>query len=321
MLCVALVACRDPMDGGDAGVPDAGPFDAGPFDAGPFDAGIDAGPFDAGPDLRCPARAAGVPDGGLLRIIAANLTSGNQQSWTPGEGARILKGLKPDVALMQEFNIGTNSEVDRRAFVDSTFGPDFCFHIEAGATIPNGIVTRWPILDAGQWVDAQVSNRSFAWAQIDVPGPRDLWAVSVHLLTSGAQRPAEAQALVSLINQFVPAGGLLVIGGDFNTGTRSETAIMTLGAVVHVAAPQPVDQNNNGNTNASRNAPYDWVMPDPDLYALQVPVVVGAATFDAGLVFDSRVFNPLSAVAPVQAGDSAAQNMQHMAVVKDFLLP
>jgi len=35
-------------------------------------------------------------------------------------------------------------------------------------------------------------------------------------------------------------------------------------------------------------------------------------------VFDSRVYTPLSDVAPVLSTDSAATNMQHMAVVRDF---
>jgi len=318
LMCAALVACPHPSEGPDGGE-DGGPPDGGE-DAGD-DAGFDAGPEDAGPDLRCPPRDGGVPDGGLMRVVAANLTSGNQQSWSPGDGQRILQGLKPDVVLMQEFKVGTSSEVDRRAFVDSTFGAEFCFHIEAGGGIPNGVVTRWPILDAGQWADPQVSNRGFAWAQIDVPGQKDLWAVSVHLLTTGSQRNAEAQALVANINQFIPAGDLLVIGGDLNSSTRTEAAVVTLGQVVRVAGPHPVDRGNNSNTNAGRTQPYDWVLPDPDLYALQVPVWVGDAGYDAGLVFDSRVFTPLSDVAPAELGDSAAVNMQHMAVVKDFLLP
>ena len=325
--CAWLFGCPAPQlsDAGqeeDAGTAeDAGPKDAGLEDAG-FDAGVEDAGFDAGPPVvRCPPRDAGLPDGGLLRVVAANLTSGNLQKWDPGEGRQILQGLKPDVALMQEFNIGTNSEADRRAFVDATFGTDFCFHIQAGGGIPNGVVTRWPILDAGQWIDPQVNNRAFAWAQIDVPGPRDLWAVSVHLLTTAAMRPAEAEALVLSINQFVPPSDLLVIGGDFNSSNRNETAIVTLSQVVRTAGPHPVDGNNNQNTNAGRTQPYDWVMADADLFALQVPVRIGATGYDAGLVFDSRVFNPLTDVPPVAVGDSAASNMQHMAVVKDFLLP
>lgn len=342
ILVISASACREPFDvpdagntdagqdagavdagSGDAGAVDAGSVDAGAVDAGSGDAGPeDAGAVDAGPSLRCPERDGGVPDGGLLRVIAANLSSGNLQTYNPGDGARILAGLKPDITLIQEWNIGANTEVDRRAFVDSTFGGDFCFHIQAGGGIPNGVISRWPILDAGQWVDPQVTNRAFAWALIDVPGPRNLWAVSMHLLTSNASaRTLEAQELVMKINQAVPLADLLVIGGDLNTNSRTETAITTFSQVVRTSGPHPVDQSNNENTNAGRSQPYDWVLADPDLAALQVPVKVGAASFAAGLVFDSRVFTPLSAVPPVQAGDSAAVNMQHMAVVKDFLLP
>jgi len=85
--------------------------------------------------------------------------------------------------------------------------------------------------------------------------------------------------------------------------------------------PFPVDQDGNDRTNEPRNQPYDWVLADPDLDALEVPTRIGDQEFAAGLVFDSRVFSPLSEVAPVEAGDSGAPNMQHMAVVRDFEVP
>jgi hypothetical protein len=36
---------------------------------------------------------------------------------------------------------------------------------------------------------------------------------------------------------------------------------------------------------------------------------------------DSRVFTPLEGLAPIQKTDSAAANMQHMAIVRDFRIP
>ena len=51
-----------------------------------------------------------------------------------------------------------------------------------------------------------------------------------------------------------------------------------------------------------------------------VPVVIGANAFTNGLVFDSRVYSPLSAVPPVLATDSGATGMQHMGVLKDFMI-
>ena len=86
-----------------------------------------------------------------VRIVAANLTSGNQQSYSPdnethtndeGAGGRILKGLKPDVVLIQEFN----TEIGTQQWVTETFGADYKFAKEDGLGIPNGIVSRFPIV-------------------------------------------------------------------------------------------------------------------------------------------------------------------------------
>ncbi len=258
----------------------------------------------------------------LLRIVAANISSGNNQSYDPGHGTRIFQGLDPDVVLIQEFNFGDNSTSAIRGWVDSAFGTSFAYYREGGAQIPNGIVSRYPIVASGEWDDASVTNRDFAWARIDVPGPKDLWAISVHLLTASASvRNTEATALKNFITANVPAGDYLVVGGDFNTDTRTEAALTTLSAVVLTAAPYPVDQAGNGNTNASRAKPYDWVLVDGDLHAFRVPTLIGSQSLANGLVFDSRVFTPLSAVTPVQSADSGATNMQHMAVVRDFFIP
>lgn len=257
-----------------------------------------------------------------IRVMAANISSGNNQSYDGGHGTRIFQGLDPDVVLIQEFNYGNNSASVLQNWVNTTFGSQYLYFRETGAQIPNGIITRWPILESGQWNDSQVSNRDFAWARIDIPGPVDLWAVSVHFLTSNASdRNAEAQQLRSYIQGKVPADAYLVIGGDLNTGSRSESALTTLSSLVKTSGPYPVDQNNNGNTNAGRAKPYDWVLADSDLGAYEIPVAVGGSSFAKGLVFDSRVFSPLSAVSPVQSGDSGATNMQHMAVIRDFRVP
>ena len=155
-----------------------------------------------------------------------------------------------------------------------------------------------------------------------MPGPKDLWAVSVHLLTSSsATRNAEATQLVSLIQQNVPVSDYLVIGGDLNTGSVTEACLSTFSGVVSTVAPFPADQNGNSNTSAARSTLHDWVMANPQLRPRQTEVVIGASHYASGLVFDSRVFTPLAQVAPVLFGDSGAVNMQHMAVAKDFLVP
>lgn len=270
-----------------------------------------------------PAAEAKATETVTLRVVASNLTSGTQQSYDPGEGARILQALKPDVALMQEFNYGRNTEADLTSFVTATFGEEYTWSRESGnAQIPNGVVSRYPIVAKGQWADPQTTTRGFAWARIDVPGDRDLWAISVHLLTSGAsRRQAEANAIVARVRAEVPAGDFVVLGGDFNTGSRTEQCIRTFGSLFGVGGPFPVDTRGNGDTSAQRDDPYDWVLASPALDALEIPAVVGGLAFAHGMVFDSRNFDPLPNVAPVRRGDSGAVNMQHMAVVRDFALP
>ncbi len=257
-----------------------------------------------------------------VRLMAANTTSGNLQSYDPGHGIRIFQGTKPDVVMIQEFNYGDNSASAIRQFVDTAFGPTFSYYREGGAQIPNGVVSRWPIIAAGEWDDNQVTNRDFAWARIDVPGPKDLWVVSVHLLTSSSSiRNTEATNLVNFIKANIPTGDYLSIGGDFNTGSRTESCFTTFSQVVTTSGPYPADRNGNTNTNASRGSPYDHVLVDSDLRAYQTSTVIGGSTFSAGLVADTRVYSPISEISPALSADSGATNMQHMAVIKDFLIP
>nr|WP_275451307.1 lamin tail domain-containing protein [Sorangium cellulosum] len=257
-----------------------------------------------------------------VRLMAANLTSGTNQSYDPGHGQRILQGVEPDIVLLQEFNYGNNSTSAIRGFVDATFGTGFSYYRETGAQIPNGIVSRWPIVASGEWDDASVGNRDFAWARIDIPGPADLWAVSVHFLTSGSgARNTEAQQLVSFIQAHVDPDDYLVIGGDFNTGGRDEACVTTLSSVVVKPGSYPADKNGNDKTNASRSKPYDWVLVDSDLEPLETAVVLGGSSFANGLVVDTRVYSPLSEISPALSSDSGAPSMQHMGVVRDFVIP
>lgn len=265
-----------------------------------------------------------------VRVMAANITSGNQQAYpVPGPGERIFRALAPDVVLLQELNVpGANDEAALRAFVDEVFGRDFHVAREPGGDqIPNGIVSRWPILEAGEWPDPEVGNRDFAFARIDLPGEVDLWAVSVHLLTrNAATRDTEARALVDAILERVPEGAYLTVGGDFNTDRRNEPALDTLARVVDVLPPFPDDGGDppDEDTNARRRKPYDWVLADGDLQQHRTATVVGGLTFPDGLVFDSRIFDQDELderFPPVRRDDSGAPQMQHMAVVRDFLVP
>ncbi|MCB1036017.1 MAG: DUF3616 domain-containing protein [Acidobacteria bacterium] len=273
-------------------------------------------------------------EGDRLRVMAANISSGRFQSYPlPGPGARIFQALDPDVVLIQEWNVnatrnGPNGADDVDAWVEEVFGAEFHWFREPGGdSIPNGVISRWPIVESGEWRDSKVGNRDFAYARIDLPGETDLWAVSVHLLTrSQGVRDTEAGLLVeAILGHPVPEGDFLVIGGDFNTDRRTERALETLGAVVETFGPFPADGADppDEDTNSRRKKPYDWVLADAQLAALEIPVELGGLVFADGLVFDSRIFTQEElgeSFPPVLRGDSDAPQMQHMAVVRDFRL-
>ena len=258
-----------------------------------------------------------------IRTVAANITSGNNQAYE-APGTRILQGLQPDVVMIQEFNVNNSSSTDLRNWVNSTFGSEFSYFRENYNAIPNGVISRWPIVSSGSWDDTTIGDRGFAWARIDIPGDKNLWVVSVHLKASSAsasQRQSQAQQLVTYIEANVPADDYLLIGGDCNTYSYTEACLVTLGGIVDVSAPRPVDQAGDPDTNSGRSSPYDWVLAEPELDALETSVQIGSLSFANGLVFDSRVFSPLSSVSPVLSADSGATNMQHMAVVRAFAVP
>jgi endonuclease/exonuclease/phosphatase family metal-dependent hydrolase len=346
-------------DAGHVALPDSGTADAGSSDAGALDAGsLDAGDddHDAGDDRDAGLsdagggddhRDAGTPDAGgspdagtldggaapdagtasdagvvVLRVMNGNLTSGNDQAYEQ-PGIDIFAGAHPDIAMVQEFNVGGNTTAELNGFVTAAFGSDAVYFRESGSgfQIPNGIVSHYPILASGSFTDPNVSNRGFAWAEISLPNGKHLWAYSLHLLTSSAtNRNSEAVALVADIQAQVPAGDYIAIGGDFNTATRSEACVTTLSAVTVTAGPYPLDNAGNDNTSTNRNEPHDWVLASSNLDSLSTAADFGTDSFAHGLVIDTRVYTPLTDLAPAVVGDSGASGMQHMGVVRDFAL-
>ncbi len=287
------------------------PADAGAEAEAPFDAADETSETSIGDVTEEPPP----PIPGRVRIMSANLTSGTQQSYED-PGIRIFQGLQPDVVVIQEFKYPAGL----RAFVDAAFGTTFSFYVEPTGNIPNGIVSRYPIIDAGSWVDASVSDRGFAWARIAAPGTIELFAVSLHLLTtSETVRDTEAKQLIGYIQANAPPADYLLIGGDLNTESATEAAMIDLSALVMTTGPYPMDQNGNTNSSMNRNRPHDWVLGGISLHSRAAPVAIGFSSYPSGLVFDSRVYTPLSEVAPVMMTDSGATGMQHMAVVRDFV--
>ena len=261
-----------------------------------------------------------------VRVMAANL-NGNTQSYQPF-ALRIFQGLKPDVVAIQEFNytstngLNVNNAAAFREMVDLGFGTNFVYFRENISGIPNGIISRYPFITTSNWVDTQVANRSFAWAQIDVPGTNDLYVVSVHFLTtSSTSRTTEANNLKALMQASFPPNAWIVLAGDFNAGSRSETCVTTWNGYL-TDAPVPVDNLGNSDTSANRNSPHDYVLPSLTLTNFETATVLPTLNYPNGLVFDSRVYNATDLAnnfPGVQAADSGLA--QHMAVLKDFSIP
>lgn len=116
-----------------------------------------------------------VRDNDAFSVATANLTSGtnevNSTTTYDDPGGRILEALCPDVVLIQEWVI--KSGTTYRGFVDDYFGTDFSYYVEPQSGTyaqPNGIISRWPIVASNEWTDAELSNRDFATATIDLPG-------------------------------------------------------------------------------------------------------------------------------------------------------
>ena len=183
---------------------------------------------------------------------------------------------------------------------------------------------------SGYWDDPTLTNRELMWGVIDIPGPVDIFAVSVHLHTS----PSSDQVTASLVvvNEIKkhknanPGKFYYVVGGDFNGISSVSSSGFGKDNTFYVSSPHPADDKGNIYTNANRSKHYDFVLGDYTMHGFQIPVVYNSVknsskkTYANGLVFDTRTFTQavLDEYFPdTLTSDSGASNMQHMAVVKD----
>jgi|GEM_PF-611332 len=254
-----------------------------------------------------------------MTIMAANTTSGSAQEYL-GPGVRIFQALAPDIVCVQEFNV---TDVTVRAFVNRVFGPQFQYICEPGVSIPNGIISRWPIIASGVWnaVDSVYPDRNYVWATLDIPGPTNLHAISVHISTDSAERPGEAIALTNYIRSSFNTNDYMVLAGDLNADSDTEPALTTL-KTIFSDAQQPADAAGDKDTNEPRNQRYDFVLPNAPLNALHTTTTVAGVQFPHGIVLDTRTWGG-TPPSPTQVDDSENGtgehvNMQHMAIKKTF---
>ncbi|MBN2724314.1 MAG: endonuclease/exonuclease/phosphatase family protein [Deltaproteobacteria bacterium] len=268
-----------------------------------------------------------------LRIVAANLSSGNYMNYDLGHGIRILKGLNPDVVLVQEMNYLENTESDYRAFAQEIVGTEFFSVDNKDFEIPNGVISKWPVLRSGYWDDPSLSNRELFWAEIDLPGNLDLFVVSVHLHTSPSTDQVIASSVivdeVKIHMQENPGRFVYIVGGDFNGPASVSSEGFGRDEIFVVSDLFPVDDNDNFNTNSPRSSHYDFILGDSLITSMMTPVLVESTytselkVYESGLVFDTRTFSQDildEFFFPALTTDSAATGMQHMAVIKDYII-
>jgi endonuclease/exonuclease/phosphatase family metal-dependent hydrolase len=281
-----------------------------------------------------------------LRVMAANLTSGMYQDYE-GAGMRIIEAMMPDIIMIQEFNYdmdfdNSTSDSEVNDFLTYIFGYSHGYEYYRGKEIvledgdipiPNGIISKYPIIERGEWGDTNVINRNFNYAKIDIPGDKDLWVVSLHLKAGSSDdgvRAKETESLMEKIKFNIPSGDYIVIGGDLNTNDRDEKCITNLAEIFKTEGPHPVCEAGNEGTNASRRNPYDWVIASKSLSPFQVSTdfcyddnIENCKRYENGLVFDSKKYDEYDLdvyFTPVELDDSRDSNMQHMGVIKDFEL-
>ena len=294
-----------------------------------------------------------------IRAVTGNISTGNHQNYDLGEGIRIFQGLKGDIMMVQEFNYKNNTENDYKEFVKEVFQDPACFQdntcfyeVGTGAVIPNGIVSRFPIIEWGELTDPAGgvdSTRHLNWAILDIPGNKDLFVVSVHLRTSsGSDQIEEAEVVVEYIQSIKQQADYLgyyfMVGGDFNGSSSACDNDTTDGwglyETFNVCDPAPIGENGSTGTNASRDTRpkrLDWLLESSDLSQFQVPTKYCSQSsstdckiYPTGFVMDTRDFTQTELdtyFSPtnfdgmsLDVGDSEGNSMQHMAIVKDFVI-
>ncbi len=276
--------------------------------------------------LLCVAAASPAP-AAELRIMSWNVTKLSRKAGV--ETVRIIQGLAPDVALLQEWYVGYPVRDDIEGWIEAAFGDGFSYHRADSGYFKNGIVSRWPITASGSWPDLQKPNYNHDWAIIDIPGPIDLQIVSAHLDASDQDvKIGQIKDIIDYIEANFSNSHDQMLGGDFNTTKRTSEPIPTLldeanwtdSCWVTISDGTPQDQNGDDDTNLNRTFNYDWLVPNTLLGAQIMPLDLGGdgGPYLGGIVFDSRVFTPLSAVAPIQLGDTDNGAQDHCPVVKSY---
>lgn len=267
-------------------------------------------------------------------VCASNLTSEPEQSYQES-GSNILKTLRPDIILMNEFKVGPKASLkvnDINQWVENLFGTDYKWimeGIETGDSIPNGIIynsSKVKMIKHNQIVD-DIGNRDHFYAQVEI-NSKNVWLFCVHLPYKPSRRERETKNLMKEIKKIIKQDPdpYIILGGDFNFRGFDDISLQIirnsdLFDIPNEVEKYPKDYKDQYFTNNPRKRPYDWVFAsnniDNDDY------IFGEKKFKYGYIYDTRIFTQqeaedLNIIGWVQ---DDSDDHQHMAVIRQFILP
>ncbi len=215
-----------------------------------------------------------------LTIATANLSDNRTQAYED-PAIRILQALQPDILAIQEFNYKAGTSQDLARLLSRSRRP--LRPRKGGARLPNGIISRYPILAHGQW-GGSLPSRTAACSGPPSPSPAPGRFTSSASIWSSATPPAAPPrpGTSSASSATASPDDYVVLCGDFNTTSRAAEALAVLTAWFDDSA-QPADQNGNPHTNAPRTRPYDYVLPNPALARHHAPTILDGLVFPGGL--------------------------------------
>jgi endonuclease/exonuclease/phosphatase family metal-dependent hydrolase len=189
---------------------------------------------------------------------------------------RLQKGL--DILLLQEMDEPGMEKIARDLQLNYVYYPaavESTYHKDFG----NAVLSCWPITDSWKLILPHISfsnrmKRIATRATIQIHG-KELVAYSIHTEPVFTLPQFKVDQYTAVLNEITPEDGLVIVGGDFNSFTRS--SIETIGN----------RYRRSGLERVSRNSEYTFVrwgikfMPDHIL-------AKGFAVVDGGKFSDAR---------------------------------
>ena len=165
-----------------------------------------------------------------LRCVSYNIQFSERLDQALKDLTSISDLHQPDVIFLQEMNAQGAEFLARRLGMNYYYHPSF-ISPHHGDLFGNAVLSPWPLSHPHNVVlphpNPMTENRRSALA-VDVQiGEHLLRAVSVHLATMVVDQAGRVEQLEVVRDSLLQEAGPMVLGGDFNSGTRYETFLFS----------------------------------------------------------------------------------------------